>query len=55
MVIEIATNRIKEAEQTGAKYLISTCQFCHRNLMDGINKLNSKLKMLDLTELIMKT
>ncbi|MHA1268356.1 MAG: (Fe-S)-binding protein [Candidatus Helarchaeota archaeon] len=54
LAMEIAINRIKEAEQTGAKYLISTCPFCHRNLMDGINKSNSKLKMLDLIELIVK-
>ncbi|MHA1230203.1 MAG: (Fe-S)-binding protein [Candidatus Helarchaeota archaeon] len=53
LALEISMNRIKEAEDTSAEYIVSTCPFCHRNLTDGLNKSNSRLKMKDLTELIL--
>jgi len=51
--LEMAKNRIKEAEETGVKILVSTCPFCFRNLSDAINELNSDIKMVDLVELIL--
>ena len=51
---EIAVNRMREAEKTNATYIISTCPFCHRNLMDCIQTLNSPIEMHDLTELILQ-
>lgn len=53
--LEMASKRIKEAEETNATVLISTCPFCHRNLLDGIQRSESKLIMRDLTELILET
>ncbi len=50
--MEIAKSRIREAEGTGADYLVSICPFCFRNLNDAIKDLNSNLKMIDLLELI---
>lgn len=55
LALEMAKNRIKEAEQTQATYLISTCPFCHRNLLDSIQALKSKLEMHDLSELILQS
>jgi Fe-S oxidoreductase len=52
--MDIAKNRIKEAEETGAEYLVSACPFCYRNLSDAIKELNSDLKMVDLIELILE-
>ncbi len=52
--IEMAKNRIKDAEETGASYLVSTCPFCYRNLSDAIAFLESGIQMVDLTELILK-
>lgn len=52
--IEMAKNRVEEAEATGAKLLVSTCPFCFRNLSDAINALNSELKMVDLVNLILE-
>ncbi|HEA79535.1 MAG TPA: (Fe-S)-binding protein, partial [Maribacter sp.] len=49
--MEIAKNRVKEAEDTGAEYLVSTCPFCWRNLNDAIVSTGSNLKMVDLVEL----
>lgn len=50
--LEIAKSRVREAEETGADSLVSICPFCYRNLSDAIKALNSKLKMVDLLELI---
>jgi len=52
LALDIAKSRVKEAEQTGAQYLVSICPFCHRNLSDAINTLKSPIKMIDLIELI---
>ncbi len=50
--LEMAKNRVKEAEATGAKFLVSTCPFCYRNLSDAIEALNSDIIIKDLVELI---
>ncbi len=52
--IEMGKNRVKEAVDTGVKYLVSTCPFCYRNLSDAIEALNSNIIMIDLVELILK-
>jgi len=51
---EMAVNRIHEAEETGAKLLVSTCPFCYRNLSDAIKETNSNLKMVDLVNLLLE-
>jgi heterodisulfide reductase subunit D len=50
--IEIASERIKEAEETGAQILISACPFCKRNLMDAIKATGSNLEFMDITEFV---
>ncbi|MHA1378888.1 MAG: (Fe-S)-binding protein [Candidatus Helarchaeota archaeon] len=50
--LEIAKSRINEAEDTEADCIVSICPFCFRNLSDAIKALDSKLKMVDLLELI---
>ena len=52
--VEIATERIKEAEATGASILVSSCPFCNRNLKDAIEKTGSKLKLYDITEFLLE-
>jgi heterodisulfide reductase subunit D len=52
LALEIAKTRIKEAEDTGAEYLVSICPFCYRNLNDAIKSSNSQIRMVDLIELI---
>jgi len=53
--MEMAKNRLKEAEETGAEYLVSTCPFCWRNLKDAIDSSNSNMKMADLVELLLES
>lgn len=52
LALEIAKSRIKEAEETGADYLVSICPFCYRNLSDALKALDSNIKIVDLMELI---
>jgi Fe-S oxidoreductase len=52
LALEIAKKRVQEADETKAEYLVSICPFCFRNLSDAIKALNSKLKMVDLMELL---
>ncbi len=48
----MAQRRIKEAEEIGAKELVSCCPFCYQGLQVGINVLNSDIIMKDMSEYI---
>jgi heterodisulfide reductase subunit D len=50
--LEIAGERVKEAEALGVDAIVSACPFCERNLADAISKCNSKLKTCDAIELL---
>ncbi len=52
LALDIAKKRVKEAEETGAEYLVSICPFCNRNLSEAIQESGSKLKFKDLMELV---
>jgi len=49
---KISQTRIKEAEATGATELVSACPFCYQGLQVGIQALDSKLTMRDITDLV---
>ena len=49
---KISQTRIKEAEATGATELVSACPFCYQGLQVGIQALESKLTMRDITDLV---
>ena len=51
--LKTAEERIREAELTGAKTLISCCPFCKRGLKDGAESSNSKMEVIDLTEYLL--
>ncbi len=52
LAVDIAKDRIKEAEETGADYIVTACPFCVKNLKDAAEALNSKIKVADIIELI---
>ncbi len=52
LALDIGKSRIKEAEETGAEYIVSICPFCNRNLTEAIQESKSKLKFKDLMELV---
>ena len=50
--IKVANERIKEAERTGAQYLVSACPFCRQNLKDAAEASGSRLQVYDLMEML---
>lgn len=55
LAAEIAGNRIKEAEETGAEILLTACPFCYRGLRDGARLIGSDLKIIDLPTFLLDT
>lgn len=52
--VDMAVRRLEQAEETGAEYIVTACSFCYQNLLDGIKKSESALKMIDIMELVRK-
>jgi len=50
--VETARERVREALETGAEALVTSCPWCEANLLDGINAEGAPLEMLSLVELI---
>ncbi len=50
-----ATERIEEAESTGADALVTACPWCERNFRDAIEKNGAKIELLDVTELVARS
>jgi hypothetical protein len=50
---QMAANRIKEAEETNADALITSCPFCLRGLRDGAKLIGSKMRILDLSAFLL--
>lgn len=54
LALEIAEDRFKEAEETGAEFLATTCPFCLTNLRDAAKMFKTPVKVVDLLELVKK-
>ena len=54
LALEIAVDRIQEAEETGAKFLTTVCPFCLTNFKDAVKEIKSDLIVIDLLELVNK-
>jgi len=50
----VASERLKEAEATGADVIVSCCPFCESSLSNAIDKSKSSLRYRDLTELVVR-
>ncbi|MHA1264396.1 MAG: (Fe-S)-binding protein [Candidatus Helarchaeota archaeon] len=46
--VEIASERVKEAETTGCSILLSACPFCKTNLEDAIKASGSSIQFMDI-------
>jgi heterodisulfide reductase subunit D len=55
LALDIAKQRIREAVETGADTIVTTCPFCLRNLEDAAKALGSEcaIEVLDLLELVL--
>jgi Fe-S oxidoreductase len=47
-----ATERIEEAESTGADALVSACPWCERNFTDAVRHGGRKLQVFDILQLV---
>ncbi|MCL1978676.1 MAG: heterodisulfide reductase-related iron-sulfur binding cluster [Methanomassiliicoccaceae archaeon] len=54
MAVNIAAERIRDAEETGAEILVTCCPFCVVNLTQGAKQIDSKIKVMDLSEVLLK-
>lgn len=52
MAVKTAASRIREAEQTGVETLVSACPFCKQNLLDGAKEAKSRIRTIDVVELL---
>jgi len=48
--VEVAKIRLKEAYETRAELLVTSCVFCKRNLSDAKNALEYKLEVLNIED-----
>ena len=53
MAVNIAAERIRDAEATGAEILLTCCPFCVVNLTQGAKQIGSKIKVMDLSEVLL--
>ena len=49
---KISALRVEDAERTGADFLATSCPFCYQSLKSSIEGKGSKLKMVDIMELV---
>lgn len=49
---ELSSNRLEQAEKTGADTITSACSFCYQNLLDGLVLRKSKMEMKDVMEIL---
>lgn len=49
---KISALRIEDAERTGADFLATSCPFCYQSLKSAIETKGSKMRMMDIMELV---
>jgi len=47
-----ATERIKEAKETGAEAIVTACPWCERSLGDAVTEMGEKMRIIDVVELV---
>jgi len=47
-----ATERIKEAKETGAEAIVTACPWCKRSLADAADSMGDRMKVMDIVELV---
>jgi heterodisulfide reductase subunit D len=52
--VNIAAERIRDAEEVGAEIIATACPFCVLNLKAGAKQIGSKIKVMDITEILLQ-
>jgi heterodisulfide reductase subunit D len=50
----VARRRIQQAQETGAQVVVSACQQCVRTLTEAARKNKIRLKVMDISELVLQ-
>jgi len=48
----VAQDRVKQAINTGANVIVTTCQQCKRTLQNGVRASRARIKVMELNELV---
>ena len=54
LAVNVAAERVKDAEAVGAQIIATACPFCVLNLTAGAKKIGSKVKVMDISEMLLK-
>jgi Fe-S oxidoreductase len=54
-VNEASRNRLQQAQDTGAEYVVSACQQCMRTFFNGARKNQIRLRTMDFTQLVLES
>lgn len=54
-VSQASKNRLEQAAQTGAEYMVSACQQCMRTFFNGAKKNQIRIRPIDFTQLVLES
>lgn len=54
-VTQASKNRLEQAVDTGAEYIVSACQQCMRTFFNGARKNKIRIRAMDLTQLVLES
>jgi Fe-S oxidoreductase len=54
-VSEASGRRLRQAQATGAKYVVSACQQCMRTLFNGARKHKIRVRPIDISQLVLES
>ena len=54
LAVNIAAERIRDAEEVGAEIIATACPFCVLNLKAGAKQAGSNIKVMDISEILLK-
>jgi len=52
--VNIAAERVRDAEEVGAEVIATACPFCVLNLKAGAKQIGSKIRVLDISEILLQ-
>lgn len=50
----VAQDRVKQAMQVNAEVIVTACQQCKRTLQTGTRQLKARVKVMDITEIVLQ-
>lgn len=54
LAVNIAAERVRDAEEVGAEIIATACPFCVLNLKQGAKKINSPIQVMDISQMLLQ-